>query len=281
MRFRPCIDLRHGVVTQIVGSTLTATSTAASHSSTDSSDAAIENFVSSHPSSYYSQLYRGASLFGGHVIMLGPGNESAAREALQSWPGGLQVGGGIDDRNAQQWLEAGASHVIVTSWLFDGGELSASRLERLCELVGRQRLVLDLSCRRRPDDPTGPYYVVTNRWQSFSSLQLTAATLTRLSRHCSEFLIHGVDVEGRRSGVEASLLTLIKQAMDEAGSDGLHVVYAGGVRDMSDVRLVHELGGGRIDISVGSALDIFGGDLPLEHVVAYCNSTREKSECVT
>ena len=276
MRFRPCIDLRNGRVTQIVGSTLTTT--AAPHTSTDvTSDAAVENFVSSQPPSYYSRMYRSAGLSGGHVIMLGRGNEEAARDALQAWPGGLQVGGGIEDTSAQQWLGAGASHVIVTSWLFDGAALETSRLQRLASLVGRERLVVDLSCRRRPDSPTGPYYVVTNRWQTFSSLQITAATLMALSPYCCEFLIHGVDVEGRRAGVEESLLRVIRQAMDAPGGDALHVVYAGGVRDMADVRLVEEVGGGRIDVSVGSALDIFGGDLPFEQVVAYCNK-KEESE---
>ena len=274
MRFRPCIDLRNGRVTQIVGSTLA--STAAPHSESAAtvvtSDAAVENFVSSRPASYYSQLYRASGLSGGHVIMLGAGNEAAAREAVQAWPSGLQVGGGIDDSNALQWLDAGASHVIVTSWLFVDGALSAGRLSRLAGLVGRERLVVDLSCRRRPEQPSGPYYVVTNRWQNFSELPLTAATLGSLGRQCCELLIHGVDVEGRRAGVERPLISLIRQAMDAPGGDELRVVYAGGVRDMADVRLVDELGGGRIDVSVGSALDIFGGDLPLEQVVAYCNA---------
>ena len=269
MRFRPCIDLRNGRVTQIVGSTLTA-SASATASGLVTADVATENFVSSQPSSYYSRLYRSAALAGGHVIMLGPGNEAAAREAVQCWPGGLQVGGGIDDTTAEQWLAAGASHVIVTSWLFVDGSLDEARLERLSRRVGRQRLVIDLSCRRRPDEPSGPYYVVTNRWQTFSALQLTADTLTALSRYCSEFLIHGVDVEGRRAGVEEALIRIIRQAMEAPGGELLRVVYAGGVRDMSDVRLVDELGGGRIDVSVGSALDIFGGDLPFEQVVAYC-----------
>lgn len=267
MRFRPCIDLRAGKVTQIVGSTLTATA---------STDVAVENFISSRPSSHYARLYEAAGLSGGHVIMLGAGNDAAALEALQAWKGGMQLGGGITDMNAQYWLDAGASHVILTSWLFDGGSLDTARLARLCGLVGRQRLVVDLSCRRRPDDPAGPYYVVTNRWQTFSSLQVNTATLHSLSQYCSEFLIHGVDVEGRRCGVEQSLIRLIKQAIDAAGGDELHVVYAGGVRDMADVRLVDELGGGRIDVSVGSALDIFGGDLSFDEVVAYCKEKRHR-----
>ena len=280
MRFRPCIDLRNGVVTQIVGSTLTATPHATvpatandiASAITASSDVATENFVSSQPSSHYAGLYRRCALSGGHVIMLGAGNDAAARQALTAWPGGLQVGGGIDDSNALQWLDAGASAVIVTSWLFVDGKFDLSRLQRLEAKVGRQRLVVDLSCRRRPDDPSGPYYVVTNRWQTFSSLQLNEATLSELSRHCAEFLIHGVDVEGKRAGVEEALIRVIRGAMDAPGGEALHVVYAGGVRDMADVRLVDELGGGRIDVSIGSALDIFGGDLPFEQVVAYCKS---------
>ena len=281
MRFRPCIDLRHGQVTQIVGSTLTAT-TAAHATASAASDSAVENFVSKHPSSHYSLLYRDAGLSGGHVIMLGAGNERAAREALQAWPGGLQLGGGIDDSNAQQWLDAGASHVIVTSWLFSGGgvELDMARLERLERLVGRGRLVLDLSCRRRADDPSGAYFVVTNRWQTFSSLRVDGATLRALSRHCSEFLIHGVDVEGKRAGIEEPLIRTLRQAMDEPGGEQLRIVYAGGVRDMSDVQRVDELGGGRIDGGVGSALSIFGGNLPFEQIVEYCNR-REKGASIT
>ena len=266
MQFRPCIDLRNGRVTQIVGSTLTST--------TPHSDTAHENFVTDRPSSHFASLYHSHSLPGGHVIMLGPGNDAAARLALSTYPGGLQVGGGISDVNARTWLDAGASHVIVTSHLFVGGELSLPRLSALSSLVSPSRLVIDLSCRR--PSPSSPYFVVTDRWQTFTSLPLTPTTLRTLSPYCSEFLVHGVDVEGRRQGIEAGLIELLAEGSGVEGEGGWRrVVYAGGVRDMEDVRTVERLGKGRVDVSVGSALDIFGGDLRFEEVVAHCKRVKE------
>ena len=274
MQFRPCIDLRHGKVTQIVGSTLQAAVAATSASAVDT---ARENFVSDRPSSSFASLYKTHDLRGGHVIMLGPGNEDAARLALSSFPHGMQIGGGIDDTNAVRWLDAGASHVIVTSWLFVDSHFSLARLQSLCALIGRERLVVDLSCRRR--EAGGPYFVVTNRWQTFSSLELSPATLRLLSPYCAEFLVHGVDVEGRRQGIEGDLLALLGQDGGEEGGWN-RVVYAGGVRDMNDIKAVEALGGGRVDVSVGSALDIFGGDLPFDAVVQYCGRGRDSAEGV-
>ena len=273
MQFRPCIDLRNGRVTQIVGSTLTST--------TPHSDTAHENFVSPLPSSHFASLYLTHSLPGGHVIMLGPGNDDAARLALSTFPLGLQVGGGISHANAQAWLDAGASHVIVTSHLFVDGQLSLPRLTALSSLVSPSRLVIDLSCRRR--SPSSPYFVVTDRWQTFTSLPLTPSTLRLLSPFCAEFLVHGVDVEGKRQGIEGDLIELLADGSGLEGEEGeegeegwRRVVYAGGVRDMEDVRTVERLGKGRVDVSVGSALDIFGGSLSFEEVVAHCK--RRKGE---
>lgn len=238
MRFRPCIDLHDGQVKQIVGSTLT-----------DAGDGPATNFSSHLPPSHYAALYCRDNLVGGHVIMLGPGNEAAAREALAAWPGGMQVGGGITDTNAALWLEAGASHVIVTSHVFHHGQLDRERLMSLSRLVGRQRLVLDLSCRWRGDG----YYVVTDRWQRFTELRICPEVLEDLAGWCDEFLVHAVDVEGKCMGIDARLLALLAESLP------VPTTYAGGVASMADLELIRESGRGRIDVTVGSALDIFGG----------------------
>lgn len=238
MRFRPCIDLHEGVVKQIVGATLS-----------DDGEQLQTRFTADRPPRWFAELYRADGLRGGHVIQLGPGNEAAAREALGAWPGGLQLGGGVTSDNADGWLEAGASHVIVTSWVFHGGRVDKDRLQRLSDAVGPERLVLDLSCRRVGDD----YFVVTDRWQRFTDERISPRLLDRLSAYCCEFLIHAVDVEGRCSGIEAPLVALL-------GSwDGIPVTYAGGIRSMEDIECIRDLGSDRIDFTVGSALDIFGG----------------------
>jgi phosphoribosylformimino-5-aminoimidazole carboxamide ribotide isomerase len=240
MRFRPCIDLHGGRVKQIVGSTLRD----------DRANALQTNFDSDFPPSYYASMYRKDNLAGGHVIMLGPDNEAAAAEALQAWPGGMQVGGGITDENAARWLDRGASHVIVTSYVFHHGLLEEDRLRRLRDLVGRKRLVLDLSCRWQKD----AYYVVTDRWQKFTSLQISSATMGRLAAYCDEFLVHAVDVEGKCTGVDARLIALL------AAHVTIPTTYAGGVATMADLEMIRDAGRGRLDVTVGSALDIFGGN---------------------
>jgi phosphoribosylformimino-5-aminoimidazole carboxamide ribotide isomerase len=238
--FRPCIDLHDGCVKQIVGGSLS-----------DDGGGLRTNFVSSQPPEYYAELYRRDALAGGHVIMLGPGNEEAARRALAAWPGGLQIGGGIRAENAGEWLEAGASHVIVTSWLFDAaGNFLPERLAALVAAVGRERLVLDLSCRREPD---GGWVVAMNRWQTRTGLTVSVALLDELAHSCAEFLVHAADVEGQCRGMDEDLLRLL-------GSwNGRPVTYAGGARHMEDLQLAHNLSNGRVDVTIGSALDIFGG----------------------
>lgn len=193
--------------------------------------------------------------------MLDPGNEELAKEALAAYPGGLQVGGGVNASNAQAWLEAGASHVIVTSYVFHDGELDAARLDEMVQAVGKDRLVLDLSCRKRDD---GVYYVVTDRWQKFTTLAVDERTLKSLGDRCAEFLVHGVDVEGMRLGVDADLVALLG---NHAG--GVPVTYAGGARSIADLDLVNDIGKGAVNLTIGSALDIFGGDLPYADVVAW------------
>ncbi|MGD9948009.1 MAG: phosphoribosylformimino-5-aminoimidazole carboxamide ribotide isomerase [Desulfobulbus sp.] len=249
MRFRPCIDLHDGRVKQIVGSSLSA------------NQANLRtNFASEFPPAYYAELYRRDNLRGGHIIMLGSGNEEAATEALAAWPGGLQVGGGISDANARDWLSRGASHVIVTSHVFHGGQLDLKRLQALVALVGKERLVLDLSCRWREDG----YYVVTDRWQKFTELKISTEMLEKLARYCDEFLVHAVDVEGKCMGIDSRLLELL------ATSVSVPITYAGGVSNFDDIERIREKGKGRIDVTVGSALDIFGGQgLRYEELVAY------------
>lgn len=238
MKFRPCIDLHDGQVKQIVGSTLT-----------DSGKGPTTNFSSDKPPSFYADLYRRDSLTGGHVIKLGHGCDQAAIEALQTYPGGMQIGGGITAENAVYWLSQGASHVIVTSYVFQAGRVFADRLADLVSLVGRERLVLDLSCRKKDGD----YYVVTDRWQKFTELTISAKTLSYLSEFCGEFLIHAVDVEGKCNGIAEDLVLAL------GAWTPIPTTYAGGVKSLDDLYRVKELGQGRLDVTIGSALDIFGG----------------------
>jgi phosphoribosylformimino-5-aminoimidazole carboxamide ribotide isomerase len=247
MRFRPCIDLRNGRVVQIVGGTLV-----------DGREPTT-NFESDRSPAFYAHMYRDDALPGGHVIALGPGNHAAALEALSAFPGGMQMGGGVTLENAEVYLEAGASHVIVTSYVFRDGCMDMSRLEKLATTVGTHRLVLDLSCRQR----SGAYWVVTDRWQRFTDVRVERDALERLSAYCDEFLVHGVDVEGTRVGIEADLVRLL-------GNDSpLPVTYAGGAKTLEDLEQVKELGSGRVDLTIASALDIFGGTVPYRDVVAW------------
>lgn len=238
-KFRPCIDLHHGKVKQIVGGTLR-----------DEGIGPRENFVSDHDAAWYARRYREDHLLGGHVICLGPGNVQAATEALRAWPGGLQIGGGICPENAVEWLDRGASHVIVTSSLFDAsGKFLPTQLDALIAAVGREKVVIDLSCRRTERGWT----VAMNRWQTLTDLDVTPATLDHLADHCAEFLIHAADVEGLCGGIDEDLIRLL-------GSWGrIPLTYAGGVANMDDVRKVQALSQGHMDVTVGSALDLFGG----------------------
>ncbi|MDL2328608.1 phosphoribosylformimino-5-aminoimidazole carboxamide ribotide isomerase [Desulfosarcina sp. OttesenSCG-928-A07] len=239
MRFRPCIDLHAGVVKQIVGGTLS-----------DHADASLKiNFEATKPADWFARLYHRDNLSGGHVIQLGPGNTNAAKSALSAWPGGLQIGGGIDIDNAPGWLDAGASHVIVTSWVFDAGRIHMDRLSALSRKIGKNRLVLDLSCRRSGNT----YVMATNRWQTLTDEAVNAALMDRLSAFCDEFLIHAVDVEGRCAGIETELVTLLGKWQK------IPITYAGGIAAQKDIDTIEALGSGHIDFTVGSSLDIFGG----------------------
>lgn len=208
------------------------------------------NFVSEHPAAWYADLYRRDGLEGGHVVMLGPGNESAAREALGAFAGGLHIGGGINLDNAPGWINAGASHVIVTSWVFREGKIDLDRLAALKNAVGRERLVIDLSCRRRDNE----YWVVTDHFQKFTEFRIRREALERLGAECAEFLVHAVDVEGLCRGVDLDLVGKL------ADWSPIPTTYAGGARSLADLEEVTRIGHGHIDLTIGSALDIFGGD---------------------
>ncbi len=251
MKLRPCIDLHGGRVKQIIGSTLS-----------DGDGGSLKtNFASDKPPSHYAEMYRRDNLPGGHIIMLGPGNEEAAHNALNAWPGGMQLGGGITGENALYWLEKGAAAVIVTSYVFKDGMIHEERLSELADLVGRERLVIDLSCRQRG----GRYFVVTDRWQKFTEVEVSRESLEFFAGYCGEFLIHAADVEGKCEGVAADLLG------DLAEWTTIPTTYAGGVKDIDDLRLVRELGQNKLDVTVGSALDIFGGSgIKYEDAVNYC-----------
>ena len=249
MQFRPCIDLHEGKVKQIVGSTL-------GHEGV----AVVENFISQHSPSYFAQMFANDKLTGGHVIMLGSGNQQAAIEALQAYPNGLQVGGGITADNAKQYIDAGASHIIVTSYIFHNGQLDKERLKKLVEAVGKEHIVIDLSCRIRD----GKWFVVTDKWTKFSSFEVNTESIAMIEGYCDELLIHAVDVEGKRSGMQEDLVR------DLAAWTSIPTTYAGGVRSLEDLEKFKTIGQGKLHITIGSALSIFGGDLPYEHVVNYC-----------
>ncbi|MGL1900972.1 MAG: phosphoribosylformimino-5-aminoimidazole carboxamide ribotide isomerase [Fibrobacterales bacterium] len=236
-KFRPCIDLHNGAVKQIVGGTLNDTTTP------------ITNFVSNHSAKWFAEQYRSDSLTGGHVIKLGPGNETAALEALKAYPGGLQIGGGITPDNALSYLEAGASHVIVTSYLFTNKTLDYDKLRKLVAVVGKERLILDLSCRAKGES----WFVATDRWQTLTDTEITAETLIELEEYCTEFLVHAADVEGLQGGIDSRLVSFLAEYTT------IPVTYAGGARTIADLQLVNELSQGKIDLTIGSALDIFGG----------------------
>lgn len=252
MRFRPCIDIHNGKVKQIVGGSLK-----------DQDDFAKENFVSDKDAEWFSRLYQKDGLNGGHIILLNKKGSAyyeedvrQAQKALSVFPNGLQIGGGVDDTNADYFIKNGASHVIVTSFVFQDGVINYNNLNKLVEKVGKEHIVLDLSCRKKESE----YYIVTNRWQSFTKESITMELLERLSVYCDEFLIHAVDVEGKASGIEIKLVKLLGKWKKTP------ITYAGGIGTMEDVENIRTMGMGRLDITVGSALDLFGGDISYDEL---------------
>lgn len=250
MKFRPCIDLHDGFVKQIVGATLSESS--------DQDSALSENFVSGLDASYYAELFRQDNARGGHVIKLGadPRNEAAALRALAAWPGGLQLGGGVNEENCLSYLRAGASHVIVTSYIFRDGRIHWDRLRSLASCCGKKHLVLDLSCR-----PTASgYHIATDRWQKETDTSVDTENLEKLAEYCDEFLVHAVAQEGLRSGIDEKLVEIL-------ASSPIPVTYAGGIAAYEDIQKIGLLGKNNVDYTVGSALDIFGGTLSYKELV--------------
>lgn len=253
MKFRPCIDIHNGKVKQIVGGSLK-----------DEGNMAKTNFASDLNAAFYANMYKEDCLRGGHIILLNSRQseyyeqtKQQAKEALRVYPKGLQIGGGITDENAYEYIECGASHVIVTSYVFRGGEFCRENLKKLVHAVGKEHIVLDLSCRKLGED----YYVVTDRWQKYTNLRLNAAVLEELSSYCDEFLIHGVDVEGKRSGMEEQLVHMLGQW------GKIPITYAGGISSEDDLERFRSLGGGQLDFTIGSALDLFGGTVSYRKIV--------------
>lgn len=252
MKFRPCIDIHNGKVKQLVGGSLK-----------DEGNQAQENFVSGKSAAEFANLYKEDELTGGHIIILNSVDSEyfdetkrQAIEALKAYPGGMQIGGGVNDKNAAQWIETGASHVIVTSFVFKDGKINYENLKKLVDVVGKEHIVLDLSCRKKQ----GEYYIVTDRWQKFTEEKVSIELLNKLSKYCDEFLIHGVDVEGTGSGMEKELIEILSDF------DKLKITYAGGIASLENIEKFKELCHGKIDYTIGSALDLFGGHLSYEMI---------------
>ena len=252
MKFRPCIDIHNGKVKQIVGGSLK-----------DQGDQAVTNFSTELDAAWYASQYRKDGLKGGHIILLNPVTsefyEATKRQAigaLKAYPKGMQIGGGITAENAAEYLDAGASHVIVTSYVFQNGKFHKENLAKLVSAVGREHIVLDLSCRKK----NASYYIVTDRWQTFTDVRLTPEVLDQLSGYCDEFLVHGVDVEGKASGVELELVRMLGEW------NRIPTTYAGGIWSMEDLEEFSELCQGKLDFTIGSALDLFGGKIPYENI---------------
>ncbi len=253
MQFRPCIDIHNGKVKQIVGGSLL-----------DAGNQAKENFVANQDASFYARLYKKSKIKGGHIILLNKAdtpyykeNVAQAKKALLEYPGGLQIGGGITAENAKDFLNMGASHVVVTSYVFRDGRIDYERLKNLIHIVGKERLVLDLSCRKKSDQ----YYIVTDRWQKFTKEIISKDTIEKLQDYADEFLIHAVDVEGRANGVEKALVSMLGEYAS------IPITYAGGVGSYEDIEIIRQLGKDRLNVTIGSALDLFGGSLDYEKVI--------------
>ncbi len=260
MRLRPCIDIHDGKVKQIVGGSL------------DDKSGADTNYVSEYGASYYGRLYKRFNLSGGHIILLNKAGTSqyledirAASEAMSEYPGGFMIGGGVTADNAEEYIKLGASHVIVTSYVFRDGKIDYDRLSALVDLVGKKHLVLDLSCRKKIDeDGNSAYYIVTDRWQKYTDTELNLDTLEMLKSYADEYLIHAVDVEGKKAGIDKELISILG-----SWDSDVPVTYAGGVSSFEDLDAIKELGKGRVDVTIGSALSIFGGNLDLNEVLEY------------
>ena len=254
MKFRPCIDLYNGTVKQIIGSTFK-----------DNKDPKI-NYSSGLSPEWFAKKYRESNLFGGHIIKLGKGNDIAAKKALDAWPNGFQIGGDININNAQKWLDCGASSIIVTSWIFTDDQVDIDKIKQLSKCIGKDKIVIDLSCKIFEEE----YYVVKDRWQTPTKLKINFQNLDLLSKYCTEFLIHAVDVEGMKSGIDKKLINKLSNECP------IPCVYAGGINTIKDLENIAKLGKNTIDVTIGSALDIFGGKLLFDEVVKFCDKNISK-----
>ncbi|MCL2051286.1 MAG: phosphoribosylformimino-5-aminoimidazole carboxamide ribotide isomerase [Lachnospiraceae bacterium] len=257
MKFRPCIDIHNGCVKQIVGSSLTDLET---------DGLMATNFVATQDAAYFAKLYQNFGLSGGHIIILNSAGSgyyekslAQAKAALLAYPGGLMIGGGINDHNAEYFLSLGASHVIVTSYVFKDGKINYHNLNKLANIIGKEKIVLDLSCRKN----NGRYFIMTDRWQKNTDVEVNPKTLNDLAAYCDEFLIHAIDVEGKKEGIDEDLVMILSEYQ------GNEVTYAGGVRDFSDLEKLRLLGKNRLNVTIGSALDLFGGPMKLKEVVDF------------
>lgn len=258
MRFRPCIDIHNGKVKQIVGGSLL-----------DEGEHASENFVASQDAGFYADMYKHSNIKGGHIILLNSSDsryyeedKEQAKIALERYPQGLMIGGGVNANNAPEFIEMGASHVIVTSYVFKNGQIDYDNLNKMVNAVGKDKLVLDLSCRKK----NGKYYIVTDRWQKFTEVEVNKETLNTLEKYCDEFIIHAVDVEGKSQGIEEELVEILGKWTT------IPTTYAGGVGSFKDLDKIRAIGSNKLDVTVGSALDIFGGNMKYEEVLAQCDS---------
>lgn len=255
MKFRPCIDIHNGKVKQIIGGTLN-----------DEGNVAVENYVSEMDASYYAEFYKKDDIKGGHIILLNNKDseyynktKEQAMKALNTYTKGLQIGGGINPENAGEFIDAGASHVIVTSYVFQDGEVVKKNLEQISSKVGKKNLVLDLSCRKKNNQ----YYIVTDRWQKFTEVIVNESTLDFFKDYCDEFLVHAVDVEGKAQGIERDLVEILGSWAK------IPITYAGGVGNFEDLKNLKELGKDQLDVTIGSALDLFGGTMSYQEVLDY------------
>ena len=223
------------------------------------------NHTSDFDAAYFASLYREEGLSGGHVISLGDNNQKQAVAALGAYRGGLQYGGGVTAENAQKYLEAGASHVIATSYLMDNNRFCWERLEQLKKEVGQEHLVIDLSCRKT----RAGWVVASNRWQTLTKMTLTEKTILELQENCNEFLIHAADEEGKQSGMDEQLIKFLGQYCD------IPTTYAGGASSLGDLDKVANLSNKKLDLTIGSALDIFGGfGVTLEDCILWNRSNK-------
>lgn len=258
MKFRPCIDIHQGKVKQIVGSTL-------------SDSGAAENFVAERESTFYARMFRADALTGGHIIMLdqSPETRAAALDALAAYPGGMQLGGGINSDNCKNYFNAGASHIIVTSFIFSHGIINFDNLKKLTNTCGRSRIVLDLSCKQTPE---GKYLIATDRWQKLTDTELSEASLWELSQYCDEYLVHAVNAEGKKAGIDETLTALLS-------SSPIPVTYAGGIAGTEDLEKINLLGKKKVDFTIGSALDLFGGNIKYEEIKKYNDLHTDAESC--